>query len=311
MARLPARVVARLGAGGQAARRATADDAPLLDAIALLTGEPMSTAAALLRHSDEGNRAFQSDFDALAGSAPRALARRLARVSAPPAAEFEVALGGLGRPLVLACLHAGPYLGGLLRVLPGIPGAGRLTLIRRPAACARERALLAHLRGLGVEAEVLRLAERPLLPALQALRDGRALLTMIDVPPSFWPAGEVAGTARQALLAAPLLGHRAWLPEGPAALAVAAGAVVLPLHCTGTEHASRVAVGPLVDAERRIGESRAAATARVHQALAGVLEASLRTAPQDWLLWRHLPAFFVAGEAGARERRGAISRAPP
>ena len=291
--------------------QATAGERLLCDAIALLTGEPLTRAALYLRASDAGNRAFQADFDALAAADRRVRERRIATVDLPQEAELDLALAGLGRPLVLACVHAGPYLGGLLRLLPLLPGARRLTLIRRPAACAREVALCAHLGALGVDTQVLRLAERPLLPALQALRDGRAVLTMIDVPPSFWPAEAQARGVRQALMATSLLGHTAWLPEGPAALAVAASAVVLPVHCSGSPRASCLRLGPLVDAARGDGESRAAATARVHHALARQFEDWLRSAPADWLLWRHLPAFFVAGEEGARERRGAISRAPP
>ena len=291
--------------------RDAASERALTDAVALLTGEPLSRAALFLQASDDGNRAFQADFDALAGGDHRMLARRLATVDLPQAGELELALADLDRPLVLACVHAGPYLGALLRLLPMLPAARRISLIRRPAGCPREAALLAHLRSLGVDAAVLRLAERPLLPALQALREGRALLTMIDVPPSFWPAEAQARGARQALMATSLLGHAAWLPEGPAALAVAAGAVVLPVHCSGSPRASCVRIGPLIDAARDHGEPRAAAVARVHHALARQIDGWLRDAPADWLLWRHLPAFFVAGDAGARERRGAISRAPP
>jgi hypothetical protein len=291
--------------------QAAAGERILCDAIALLTGEPLTRAALFLRASDAGNRAFQADFDALAAGDRRVCERRIATVDLAQAAELDLALAGLGRPLVLACVHAGPYLGGLLRLLPLLPGARRLTLIRRPAACAREMALCSHLRALGVDAQVLRLAERPLVPALQALRDGRAVLTMIDVPPSFWLAEVQARGARQALMATSLLGHTAWLPEGPAALAVAAGAVVLPVHCSGSPRASRLHLGPLVDAARGEGESRATATARVHHALARQLDTWLRDAPEDWLLWRHLPAFFVAGDASARGRQGAIPRAPP
>jgi hypothetical protein len=212
--------------------QATAGERLLCDAIALLTGEPLTRAAMYLRASDAGNRAFQADFDALAAADRRVRERRIATVDLPQEAELDLALAGLGRPLVLACVHAGPYLGGLLRLLPLLPGARRLTLIRRPAGCAREVALCAHLGALGVDTQVLRLAERPLLPALQALRDGRAVLTMIDVPPSFWPAEAQARGVRQALMATFPTGRRRSLsPPRPWCCPCTAAAARAPRAC--------------------------------------------------------------------------------
>lgn len=295
-------------------------DARLIEAVGVLTGEPRDRAAALLAHSLQGNKEFQRDYDALAAATPAHLQRQLDSIALPQVDELQIALAERTRPLVIALVHAGNFVSGLLRLLPNIPAARDVLLIARPAPSSREMAVCAHAARLGTTIRILRLAERPLLPALQALREQAVVVVMCDVPPSFWRAD----TARQSLAETTLFGHPAWLPEGPAALAVAARALILPVICHSARGQRQIRCAPLIDAAPMTGwpatapasdapvtPLRRAAVQRVHHALAATVESWLIRYREDWLLWHHLPSYFQPPAVNTQTNRKALAAQPP
>ena len=322
-------------ASAGAAARAAATCAPsptesftleLASAVSLITGEPLARARALLQCSAHQNNAFQRDYEWLTAHDWTQTQRHIATCAVPQAADLHTALKGIGRPVILACTHSGNYLTGLLRVLMDLPDVQALTLIKRPAASEREQRLLAHIARLGIDVQVLRTAERPLLRALDALRQRRHVALMVDVPPSFGVTG---------LASAQLFNHPAQLPQGPAALAVAGRALLLPVtvHPSGRVAGARpmadsglvrratvlyraelreaVQLGALIDAAPQGGEDRRAATERVHRALARQLCDWLKSWPESWMLWPHLPSYFVNPEHPTHNRRREKASVPP
>ncbi len=285
----------------------------LAAAVSLITGEPIARAQALLQYSMQQTNAFQRDYDWLTAHTWAQTQRHIERCALPQSAELHTALQGIDRPVILACSHAGNYLTGLLRLLTELPDVQALTMIKRPAASEREQRLHAHVARLGIDVQVLRIAERPLLRALEALRQQRHVALMVDVPPSFGVTG---------LAPVQLFDHPAHMPEGPAALAVAGRALLLPItvHRAGVSHAVRL--GALIDAAPHGQEDRRSATQRVHRALASQLVHWLRAWPESWMLWPHLPSYFANREpsqrhiqrqqhAGAGKNASATVESPP
>ena len=264
----------------------------LAAAVSLITGEPIARAHALLQHSAQQTDAFQRDYNWLTAHTWAQTQRHIARCALPQAAELHTALQGVDRPVILACTHAGNYLTGLLRLLRELPEVRALTMIKRPAASEREQRLHAHVAQLGIDVQVLRVAERPLLRALDALRQRRHVALMVDVPPSFGVTG---------LAPVPLFDHPAHMPEGPAALAVAGRALLLPITVYAAAGGGAVQLGALIDAAPHAQEDRRSATRRVHSALANQLVNWLRAWPESWMLWPHLPSYFVKPEPSVRQ----------
>ena len=285
------RARSRLRAAWPCAGAAEPHTPELAAAVSVITGEPVARAHALLQHSAQQTDAFQRDYDWLTAHTWAQTRRHIERCALPQAAELHTALQGIDRPVILACTHAGNYLTGLLRLLCELPDVRALTMIKRPAASEREHRLHDHVAQLGIDVQVLRIAERPLLRALEALRQRRHVALMVDVPPSFGVTG---------LAPVPLFDHPAHMPEGPAALAVAGRALLLPISVHGPAAAAAVRLGALIDAAPRAQEDRRSATQRVHRALAGQLVDWLRAWPESWMLWPHLPSYFFEPEPSVR-----------
>ena len=274
-----ARIAASLRYRGLTRRHAD----PAAAAISVVLGEPDSAARHIARASYVQNQAFEADYDWLATAAPAAAARRLAAIEFARADELAGALTGRRQPLVIAALHMGHYVPALLRCVAEVPQLRAIAVIKRAVHSNREDAAYRH-RAASVAVHILRLDQRPLLPALAVLRAGGALLTMMDVPPTF---------GRSKTQATMFLGRPAYLPLGPASIAVAAGAIVLPIATWPDGRRDVLDCAAFIDARRRDGESRPAATARVHDALAGQCTAWIRAHPKAWMLWGHIGAFFT------------------
>lgn len=293
---LPHHLTAHLRAAGHFARHRELA-AATTHIVSGALGEPVAEARRIARKSFIRNATFLADFRWLANATPGAVRRRVDAIEQPDTDDLRRVLGGAETPLLIVSLHMGHYLSGLLRLLQALPGVRRVTLVKRARATATETAAHRHFPA-GVHVDVLRLDATPGRQARRALTAGSALLLMQDVPPTF---------GITATRTAPLFGLPLQLPEGPARLAVAAGARVLPIinWCdSGGEHN---ACAPIIDARRGIGETPPAATARVHAVLGRYMERSIRAHPENWMLWPHLPAFAASPTETATSVSGARS----
>lgn len=265
--------------------RATRHEAdPTALAITQLLGEPIATAARIARASYVQNLAFEADYDFLARAAPQQAAARIDAIICPHARDLAGALGARRQPLIIAALHMGHYLPALLHCMARVPKLRDVAILKRQGQSQREHLAYQHVAK-GIRLHILRLDQRPARAALNMLRSGGAMLTMIDVPPSF---GALPTRT------APFLGHHpARVPVGPATLAVAAGALVLPVASWPQGRLDVLDCAALIDARTARNESRAAAVTRVHNALAAQTARWIQAHPDAWMLWGHVAAFYA------------------
>lgn len=256
---------------------------PTAHAIAAVLGEPETAARHIARASYVQNRSFDADYDWLAKASASEAARRLHDIRFERADELRNALLHRRQPLIVAVLHMGHYVTALLRLLTHIPELSDLAVIKRAAHSTREDAAYRHLAP-SIRLQILRLDQRPLRPALTLLRRGGALVTMIDVPPTF---GTLKTQPTQ------WFGHPGHLPIGPATIAVTAGALVLPISTWPAGTSDALECAAFIDARLRDGECRAQAITRVHDTLAAQCAAWIRAHPGQWMLWSHIGAFFA------------------
>lgn len=236
-------------------------------------GVDQTGARRVLRASRAANRRFQHDYD------------RLARTPAavPPALDWagatvwSRALKADGRPLILATLHLGCYLSALLALADHLRWLGRITVIRRRRDDPREHDAQLNFLRIGLELVVVRTRDHPARAALRALRRGEHVLLLYDVPPGF----DVGRTE-----AAPFLGLPAHMASGPAQLAAHADALLWPFAI------------PMIDGTLRmrtrepLAPGTKAACQAATRALARFAEDCILEAPEQWLLWTHLPALW-------------------
>lgn len=219
------------------------------------------------------NLAFIHDSRRLAS----ARQHRLPKVTWPESEAFRSAVSSDGRPLVLATLHMGNYLHHLLALAPSLTWLGRVTLLRRLPDPKLEAPLLAWARNIGLELCVAHTGDHAGRTALRALRQGDHVLLLYDVPPSF----DIGRT-----LIASLLGHPAALPAGPALLCRAGNALLWPF-CVMKEGRNL-----RLHSQDPFPVNAAADIARATRDLARFAESAILAAPEQWLLWAHLPEMW-------------------
>ncbi|HSG87696.1 MAG TPA: hypothetical protein VLA56_00680 [Pseudomonadales bacterium] len=254
--------------------------------VSMALGADRATGRRMLDASARANRRFQADHARLA---------RSARAAPPPlhwpgATAWTRALQADGRPLILATLHLGSYLSALLALAGPLAWLERVTVFRHERDHPLEPAALAHFARAGLHLELARTREPPARQALRALRSGGHLLLMHDVPPRF----DVGRT-----LEVPFFGRGAHFATGPATLAWRTGALLWPLALPRIDGRLTLrSMTPItVDAPSRIAPATAA--------LAAFAQRCIGEAPEQWLLWPHLDAFWAPSpHATAPRSRG-------
>lgn len=229
----------------------------------------------VMRAMLRANRDFIRHSRRLAG--PRSYT--LPAMNWPGSESFRSAVSQDGRPLLLATLHMGNYLHHLLALAPHLAWLERLTLLRRIPDQSIETALLAKAKSVGLELRVAHTGRHAGRTALRALERGEHVLLLYDVPPSF----DIGRT-----VAASLLGHLAALPAGPALLCRASDALLWPF-CVVPERQGLV----LHYRDPFPVRSAAEVEPAIHH-LARFAESAILAAPEQWLLWAHLPEMWSA-----------------
>ena len=196
-------------------------------------------------------------------------------------------LGESGKaPIVLATIHMGSYLRGLLKLVQLSPRDRGVSIIKQREWTRREALAYRHFERMGIDVEVIRLSDRPGVRAWAGLRAGNTLVVPFDSPPSF-------GARRSATVS--FFGRKASFPTGAALLAIVGRAVILPA-VSYADAAGRdiVRIETPIPADVLPGEDLRQATVRLTQALATLAEQWIRRAPGEWLLWQTLPDFWAS-----------------
>lgn len=242
-------------------------------------------AAALGCNRREGVRVMQAmlranqDFIRLSRSLACPRPPRLPTVHWPESEVFRSAVSQDGRPLLLATLHMGNYLQHLLALAADLAWLQRVTLLRRLPDPSIEAPLIARAQSFGLELRVAHTGRHAGRSALRALKQGEHVLLLYDVPPSFG-IGHTVTTH--------MLGHPAALPAGPALLCRAGDALLWPFCVVPERHR-------LCMHSRDPFPVRSAAEVEpAIRNLAHFAESAILAAPEQWLLWAHLPEMWSA-----------------
>ena len=242
--------------------------------LSILLHEPHTALCRLLQQHDfyfEYNYAKRCEHDAGAGSLP---ARR--KFVWPDKEAYAALMRRHPGSRVLVTIHMGDFVGAF-RCFAGQVESGRTVLSwqresRSPAADAPGSALRLQVLRHGVDSPI---------EAVAGLRRGdHSLGVLFDLRDDFGTTTEVM-----------FFGCRAHLVKGPALLAIAGRAPIIPFvtwECAGVDV---IAMEDLIDTRVLHGESMGAAVTRITQKLALLAERWIKRAPEQWKYLPSLPGY--------------------
>jgi lauroyl/myristoyl acyltransferase len=203
-------------------------------------------------------------------------------------------------PIVLATIHMGSYLRGLLKLVQLSPRDRGISIIKQREWTRREALAYRHFERMGIDVDVIRLSDRPGVRARARLRSGNTLVVLFDSPPSF-------GARRSVTVS--FFGRNASFPAGAALLAIVGRAVILPaVSYADADGRDVVRIETPIPADVLPGEDLHQATVRLTQDLAKLAEQWIRRTPSEWLLWQTLPELWASAHPESPRRRA--SREP-
>jgi phosphatidylinositol dimannoside acyltransferase len=213
--------------------------------------------------------------------------RDLTRVTVrSPDVLAQLAAGGA--PVILAPLHMGPYVLGLLKTLLTFFPDRSLLILRRRDDRPMETQVMQRIAEFGIPVRFLTVTDRSgYLPAIRYARQRAVLVVFGDLPPSY---------GRPASM--PILGLPTRFAFGVETLAHLTGATVVPLAITG--HGGGAVVTPRNPFT--VHGSDAAERARAAELMRRHIEATIRTSPEQWHLWARLHEYLP--DAGAQAAEG-------
>lgn len=179
--------------------------------------------------------------------------------------------------------HMGDYLHVLLKVMLGLSDRKILISRRRPPG-ELESAVLARLKELGLQCELVVTGPDAALRLARGLRKGGLALIMFDLPGGWGPTTSV-----------PFLGENAGFVAGPATLALRTGAHLIPVGAIQERSGAKGFLGTIPGATAESGAPTS--PTNLTATLAADLSRLVRMAPDQWLHWNFLPEFRAATTA--------------
>ncbi|MCJ2097987.1 hypothetical protein [Methylobacterium sp. E-046] len=197
--------------------------------------------------------------------------------------EILTHLASRGEPVILAPLHMGPYVLGLLKILLTFFPDRSLLVLRRRDDRPLETRVMQRITEFGIPVRFLTVTDRSgYLPAVRFARQSAVLVVFGDLPPSY---GRPA--------AMPVLGLPTAFAFGIETLAHLTGATVVPLAVAARAGGSIVMPSDPFTVRANDPEERD----RVAELMRRHIEATVRTWPEQWHHWARLPEFLpAAGE---------------
>ena len=199
--------------------------------------------------------------------------------------EILKALAMRDAPVILAPLHMGPYVLGLLKILLTFFPDRSLLILRRRDDRPMETQVMQRIAEFGIPVRFLTITDRSgYLPAIRFARQRSVLVVFGDLPPAY---GRPA--------AMPIFGLPTRFAFGIETLAHLTGATVVPLAITAR------AGGSVVRSNHPfcVAGSDADERDRVAELMRRHIEATIRTWPEQWHHWARLPEFLPAVDAAA------------
>lgn len=181
------------------------------------------------------------------------------------------------RGVVIAAIHMGDYLEGLAGLGPCLQGR-RVKIIRRKSESAREREAFEKFARSGINFDVIRHGRSAVAESLKGLRKGEVVVGLYDLP-SRW--GQVQQIE--------FFSHPAWMVSGPARLAVAADADILPMvTCFDERGDLKLHTHTVIDTRSFAGSSKQKSQ-KILQRLSDIAECAIRANPAQWNHWHLMP----------------------
>lgn len=189
---------------------------------------------------------------------------------------------------MLTTIHMGDYLHALYALLSRV-GARRVVITRRRPVDAVEASILGKLGKRGFEIEVLRPGGRRYRAAIHSVSRGGLIIMFHDLPGSWGSTVDVN-----------VLGRSGALVSGPARLALASGATLIPCLAYDDVDAPRLR---LFDRQyAAIDSGRAGNVRAITQGLANDLTRAVRERPSQWHHWPLLRAITQVGGCRRSDR---------
>lgn len=242
---------------------------------------PRSEALRLERAAALHDRMTEAEWAALLLRSIPAIRRDLRHVRVEEPETFE-RLSGIGRPVILAPLHMGAYVGALAHtMLTYFPGRPMLVLRQRDDM-PLETAVIERIREVGVEMRFLQVGNRhDFLSAVRFARKGAVVVVFCDLDPSYG-----------APAAMPIFGLPTRFAFGTDTLARLTDAVVVPWATEMETDGDTIRIGTPFEVYSDGAEERArtAGIMRRH------IEDCLRRRPEQWHLWPVLSEYLPASD---------------
>ena len=209
-------------------------------------------------------------------------------VSAPEVLER---LAARDEAVILAPLHMGPYVLGLLKTLLTFFPDRSLLVLRRRDDRPMETQVMQRIAEFGIPVRFLTVTDRSgYLPAIRFARHRAVIVVFGDLPPSY---GRPA--------AMPVLGLPTAFAFGVETLAHLTGGTVVPLAVTARAGGSVVMPSTPFTVHGTDAQERD----RVAEIMRRHIETTIRTWPEQWHHWARLPEFLPAADRPMPEGAGA------
>ncbi|NKB34573.1 MAG: hypothetical protein GKR91_15885 [Pseudomonadales bacterium] len=262
--------------------QSNADNDAYLAAISFCLREPIGRTKGIL----QDNSVFQSRIDSLRNSqhSSHVLTKHRDSMQILQRNNFLQLQNDLQHSRIISAFHFGDFVYGLNALMCLENPQNKRVLVSQDLAsetyfdnirtCFGDRAVLGSNHLIAANTDVLQLRK--------LLRSKLTTLTMFcDLPQRFGESTQVSFLAR-----------KAYFPKGPATLALATKAPLLPVITYRKKQKNFVKVFPLIVPEKLEGETLEQAVTRITQSLVNILEAYLEKYPQQWKYLRLLPDYF-------------------
>lgn len=245
--------------------------------IASHLGVPIKRARYIYRQGSLDNARFWLDNKWMSYASPASIAKAVDEIKIENEEYIHLALS-YSRPILIVSMHMGSYYLGFLKLASVVGDRREISVIKFNSATAQEAKIHALFEQRYGQLKPLRIGENPAHAAFAALRKGGVLALLTDM--------EVSVSGRSEVL---FMGQSCYLQNGPAKLALATGAVIVPIvNCVDEGGHALLKIEKPFLARKEDCEELASSVQRITSAIASVLEKWIRTAPTQVHYWSEI-----------------------
>lgn len=190
-----------------------------------------------------------------------------------------------GRPIIIVSIHMDSFLLGLFRVCDIFQSKRPITAIKFSEFSQKEDLAYSKFMQIGVPIKVLRLTDKPGIESLKDLRNGNILFIFCDIYANWVKTVSIS-----------FFGRKAQFISGPAELAIASKALILPLFVykdsTSKQESHILQIEDVIDPLDFENTSFSEKTLSISQAIGAYVENWVKKHPDQWQMWSVLPSML-------------------